>query len=97
VRAVWKYPLQLIDEPQRVLTPADAQLVHVDGQHDVPCLWFEVNAGDPNAPLPSSTNFEHWFVVHGTGHPIEHGGVFVGTAITYGGDLVWHVYEVMGP
>lgn len=34
------------------------------------------------------------FVVVGTGHPLPPSGLYVGTAVAPGGQLVWHLIEV---
>ena len=86
MRTVWKYELYADGETQLRPMPRGATIVHVAEQRGSLCLWAEV---DPNRSL-----VDRCFVVHGTGHPIEHDGVYVGTLIHFGGDLVWHVYEV---
>lgn len=48
-------------------------------------LWARV---DPTSPLRA---YRFWIV--GTGHPLpDRAGRFVGTAVTHGGSLVWHVF-----
>ena len=88
MRTVWKYELALIDEPQTMPMPAGATVVHVADQKNRLCLWAEVD--------PDAEQEERRFVVEGTGHPIDHDGVHVGTALQWvnGVSLVWHVYEV---
>ena len=85
MRTVWKYELELVDEWQNRPMPRGSTVVHVSAQHNKPCLWAEVTS--------EFTLADRWFMVEGTGHPVEHDGRYVGTALTHGGDLVWHVFE----
>ncbi len=82
---VWKYPLDLVDEPQVIEVPDRAMLVHVADQYGELCVWFEVD--------PSRDLVDRWFTVEGTGHPVPDGATWMGTALMAGGQLVWHVYE----
>lgn len=89
VRTVWKYDLTVGIENVLEIPCASPRIVHVAAQYDHPGelqMWVEVH---PDGP--SSTRS---FVIVGTGHPIPIGGTYVGTAITDGGRLIWHVYEV---
>lgn len=89
VRAVWKYPLKLVDGPQEVGMPPGARVVHVAAQDlYTPTLWAEVT--DPAAFAAVTRQF----VVHGTGHWIDHDGTYVGTCHTHNGAMVWHIYEL---
>lgn len=80
-KAVWKFQLYLIDEPQsldcgKILTVAE--------QNGSLCIWAE------NEPMT-----RQWFTVEGTGHPIPEGAKYVGTAHMH--PLVWHVYRIPSP
>jgi hypothetical protein len=88
MRKVWKLLLAVTDRPQDVWMPDRAKIVHVavQGPSDDISLWYEC---DPDAPRVKAT-----FVVHGTGHSIDHDGTYVGTVLTAGGSLVWHVYRI---
>ena len=86
MRTIWKYELEIADEAQKFRMPEGARLIFEATQQGSPCLWAEV---DPEAPL-----VERWFVVHGTGHDIDHDGDYVGSGLALGGQFVWHVYEV---
>ena len=83
MKTVWKYRLDLLDGQQVIKMPKGAQVLSVDMQHDQPTLWAEVDSEAPMEP--------RYFQVHGTGHPIANGGVFVGSAV--GVPFVWHIYE----
>ena len=86
MRAVWKYPIALVDGPQTIEMPQGARVVAVEVQHGAIAMWAVVSLNNPRV-LRS-------FVVHGTGHPIEHTGRWVGTTLMNGGQLVWHVFEL---
>ena len=82
---IWKYPLQITDY-QTLRLPQDAQILSVQMQQGILCLWAKVNI---DFPLEN----RHIAVV-GTGNPIAFGirARFIGTV--QDGPLVWHVFEV---
>jgi hypothetical protein len=86
--SVWKYPLAVTDEDDfKIEMKKGAQILHLDTQQGMPCLWALV---DPNAPVEG-----RYFHIAGTGHPIE-GYEFmkhIGSFMLYGGSLVFHVFE----
>lgn len=88
MRTIWKFPLK--GSHPRVKMPVGAQVLTVQMQGDMPCLWAEV---DDTAPK----EMRH-FVVFGTGWnlPREMGysDVYIGTV--QDASLVWHVYELTG-
>ena len=86
---VWKYPLSMTSPNYEIPMPAGAQILDVQAQHDVPCLWALV---DPTQP-PETRRF----VMVGTGHPFEWDGVegeWVGTFQLMGGAFVVHLFEL---
>ena len=83
-RTVWKFPLQ-IDDVQGVLMPSGAKILYVAVQDGVLCLWALV---DPDAAKTIRT-----FLIVGTGHPAPTDAEHVGSGISHGGNLVWHVFE----
>ena len=86
-RMVWKVPLT--DPVEVVRLPLGAWTVHVaqqDPERPWPTVWVEV---DPDQP-----EIDVMFQVVGTGQPIATGAHHVGSVLTAGGALVWHVYEV---
>ena len=82
-RTVWKYalnsPVTMID------LPLGAEVLDVATQDGVPHLWV---LGEPGAPMMART-----FVGFGTGHAVEPGARYVGTAHGVYGDLVFHIFE----
>ena len=80
------YKIMLIYPVQTVDLPVGAVVVNVATQNGVPCMWVEV---EPAAPSEKRT-----FAGYGTGHSIEPGYVYVGTAHDVEGmGLVFHIYE----
>lgn len=69
-----------------------------DRWHDVPCAWPVLAVGCRREdavefwahPAQGDTP-AHRLRVYGTGHPIDDDTQYVGTAVTPGGDLVWHL------
>lgn len=82
---VWKYVLQVADY-QPITMPTGAEILHVDEQHGHLCLWARVSAEHDTEV--------RYFTVIGTGHIVPPNGAHVGSALMFGGDLVWHVFEV---
>jgi hypothetical protein len=82
---IWKYQLVTTDI-QTVTMPEGADVLCVQTQDDVPCLWVLV---DPKRPSVTRR-----FRTHGTGHPVDASvGRYVGTYQLLGGNLVFHVFE----
>ena len=92
MRAVWKYPLDMLKSQHDVPMPARAEILAVQTQTEVPCIWALV---DPSQP-PESRRF----VIVGTGHPFEFDGVtahHVGTFQLMGGSFIGHLFELRPP
>lgn len=82
---IWKYKLTVVNE-QMIEMPVDAQILSVQTQSGVPCLWVLCQPDAPTVPVK--------VVTIGTGHRAEHaeGMRFVGTYQLLGGDFVGHVF-----
>lgn len=81
---IWKFKLEIEDE-QTVMMPMQAKVLSVAEQGGDLCLWAMV---DPiNRVEPRRVR------IVGTGHEMFWSeGKFVGTVLTEGGRLVWHVF-----
>lgn len=80
---VWKYPLAIADS-QSIIMPVGAEILDVQVQGGIPCLWAMV---DPTRPT------EHVLVqTVGTGHTFFPIGEYVGTYQVHNGTLVFHVF-----
>ena len=99
MRTIHKYRLD-IQDMQMVVMPEGAKVLHVDVQGEPGplgmrcegylCLWAEVDTLAPKV--------DRMVYITGTGHPIIHVDPevqHVGSALMFGGQLVWHVY--VGP
>ena len=87
MKTVYKYQLK-IDDLQSVNLPKGAKPLCVKIQNGDPCLWALV---DPNESEVETVNIR----TAGTGHPInEDVKDYLGTAIMYGGNLVFHFFTV---
>lgn len=84
-KSVWKFPLGQEDEEISVQMPDGAQVLTLQMQAGIPCLWALV---DPTA----KTVTRHFFIV-GTGHELWKDGQYIGTWQVAGGALVWHLFE----
>jgi len=85
-KAVWKYPLEAVDEMQ-ISMPANAVVLHVGTQMKrQPCMWVLVS--------PTSERVTRIFRIYGTGHTIpENPGSYMGSFLLEEGVLVFHVFE----
>lgn len=82
--AVWKFPLKIADE-QTVLMPEGAELLHVAEQNENLMLWARV--------IPTGQReVRRMILIRGTGYSIWT-QPYVGTVVTAGGSLVWHVFD----
>jgi hypothetical protein len=90
MRTIWKIDVEVADVPLVAKLPVGATVVHVGTQHpDDPRtvqVWLEVNDAGPVE--------ERSFRIIGTGHAMPENARYVGSAIVYDGQLVWHVVEV---
>lgn len=86
-QVIWKAELSIL--PSQVIEiPAGAVFLAAREQNDHVCVWFTC---DPDAP-----NVERTIGISGTGHPTPDGVcVYIGTAVVFGGNLVWHVFEIV--
>lgn len=85
MRTIWKFPLEVIDE-QRVEMPEGAEILCVQVQAGVPCLWAVV--------IPDAAKVKRTIAVYGTGHPmkVKRADTYIGSFQLQGGFLVFHVY-----
>ena len=96
-RSIWKFPLDLhdcaVDGTLTITVPASADILSVADQPGIGiCLWAMVDANAEKKP--------HRILIMGTGRtmPLEYVELvrFVGTVVTFGGKLVWHVFDIIG-
>lgn len=87
-KTIYKYPLSA-DDPQIITMPQNAQILCVQVQREIPCIWALVN--------PEESGVEREFVIHGTGHPIKDTSHYhyIDTFQLQNGALVFHVFEVV--
>ncbi len=84
MKTIWKYQLE-VTVSQDILMPEGAVLLAVYEQHGTLCLWALVES--------NAAQETHQIRIVGTGHAYEGGGDYLGTALTQGGSLVWHVFD----
>lgn len=86
MKTIWKYPLPTAGAPSLYM-PAGAQILSLQVQGGVPCLWALVD--------PSRTQETRFFHIVGTGHELaDNPGIYVGTFQVEGGEFVFHLFEV---
>jgi len=87
MKTIWKFPLELTDR-QTIKMPIDAQILSVQSQGNVICLWAIVDECDGNRLVPRT------FFIAGTGNPLPcnpKSMAFIGTVQIV--PFVWHVFE----
>jgi hypothetical protein len=89
-KTIYKYPIKITDM-QNVIIPLNAEILSLQAQDDVPCIWALV---DPKEKETRAVNLETF----GTGHTIHcdmgTDRKFIATYQTKG--LVFHVFEYTG-
>ena len=90
ILAIWKYPL---DGPmifQTIEMPIDAQILCVQVQNSIPCIWAAVNT--------TNSKVKRVFVLVPTGHKFSYSQrdrmQYLGTIQTNEGQYVWHLMEI---
>lgn len=84
---IWKYILD-IARTNRIAMPVGAEVLTVQVQRNSLCLWAKVH--------PDDELEDRLFAVEGTGFDVKDAKeTYIGTAQMAGGDLVWHVFEVI--
>ena len=83
---IYKYPLANVGH-QLVTLPIGAKPLVVQVQHDVACLWAQVD----DACMETTV---HEIYIYGTGHALDRDpGVYLGTIQLLDGAFVGHVYD----
>lgn len=84
---IWKYALEVVDE-QMIVMPVGAQILSVQVQYGVPCLWVRCQPDVQKGAVK--------IITIGTGHDAGHvdGMQFVGTYQLLGGNFVGHVFTL---
>ena len=87
MRTIWKFPLKVTSE-QIIEAPPPFNVLSVAEQGGILCLWAMVD--------PQGMKQQWRIIIKGTGHTFPTGEVtteiFVGTVLTSGMELVWHVF-----
>ena len=87
MRTIWKEVVE-IDNIQQITLPIGSEVLTVQTQTGVPCIWFLVP--DSKAEYKTRT-----FIVYGTGHEVKpYEMKYIGTFQTSNGTYVWHLFEV---
>ena len=81
---IWKFPIELRDEFMLEM-PRDAELLFVAAQNDMGCLWARV--------VPGRQTELRKFKLRGTGHEVDTACDYVGSFMSRGGSLVFHLFE----
>lgn len=98
MRTIHKYSVSLDKKlgllPIDIALPSGARVIHVGMKPDATDLninfWVELEASLPDDP--SDVQKVRRYTVYGTGHDIQDGDIYMGTAV--GHNFVWHLYEV---
>ena len=84
MEVIWKFPIKVTDEVT-LEVPEGAQILSIQVQKEVPCLWAKVNPENPKKRMKIR--------IYGTGHEYQEiSGVFIGTFQMQGGSFVFHAF-----
>lgn len=87
-KTIWKFQLQVLDT-QFIWIPKNAEILSVQNQNEVPCMWALVN--------PTEEKEEKCFEIFGTGQDVNCDmGIdrrFIGTFQLHTDSLVFHLFE----
>jgi 6-phosphogluconolactonase/glucosamine-6-phosphate isomerase/deaminase len=90
MKTIYKYPLKIQDK-QTISMPIGAQILSVQVQDEVVCLWALVEPRLPKREIE--------FQMLGTGHDAGHinsNFKHISTVQVDGGNLVFHVFQYLG-
>ena len=87
MKVIHKFPLQITDY-QEISMPVDCEVVLVENQFELPCIW---------AVVDTEQLFEtRGFYMIGTGieipEEVQLNSVYLGTAILFQGSQVYHIF-----
>jgi hypothetical protein len=86
-KTIWKITLKT-QHLQDIETPAGAEILYVDKQHGLLCLWFLCDPAQPSV--------KRKIMIAGTGFAeVPNGSKYHGTVLLEGGHLVLHAFEVL--
>lgn len=90
MRVVYKYVVDVADTVT-VQMPHGAELLHLDMQMGLPCIWALVDTDQKEVP--------HQFAWRGTGHDCSglRADQHVGTVLLHSGRLVFHLFDLGEP
>jgi hypothetical protein len=86
MRTIWKFEIAIV-APGLIRMPKGAEILTVQTQHGVPCVWAIVD--------PQAEKEDRYFEILGTGQPVYEGEevdrAYVGTFQQP--PFVWHLFE----
>ena len=86
MQTIWKFPVS-VDDYFEVTMPIGSKVLSVQTQRGLPAMWAAV---DSEADVET-----RGFCLRGTGHPLDSTeSRFIGSFQLYGGNLVYHLFEV---
>jgi len=87
-KSIWKFALETIDI-QHIEMPTDAEILTIQTQDEIPCIWALVN---PDAPKRTV-----YFEIFGTGDRIRDTTKrkYIGTYQLRKGSLVFHCFQLI--
>lgn len=99
METIWKYQLEITDR-QEIMMPYNAQILTVQVQNGILCLWARVNPTAKKDPVYDEEDRKRRIEIIGTGNPIpkltiaEARRKYIGSCVMEGGYFVWHVFEI---
>ncbi len=87
MKTIWKFELETTDQ-QTLKMPNGAEILTVQIQHGVPCLWAMIYSDEPLE--------DRIIEINGTGNPVRDPcqmRKYIGTYQLQGGAFIGHVFE----
>jgi antitoxin component HigA of HigAB toxin-antitoxin module len=83
---IWKFPITEIKEEQVIKMPEGAEILTIQNQYGMACLWAKVN--------PSNPLVDRKIYVYGTGQNVpEQVKNYIATVQYLNGSLIYHYFE----
>lgn len=87
MEVVYKYPLELV-EKQELRLPDNHEILDIQLQNGVPCLWVLLNSDD----MEPSAEHRFYITMVGTGHPFNSKQLSFIKTLQLSNQLVFHFF-----
>lgn len=93
MKQIWEFPLETTDV-QRIEMPVGAEILTIQTQNEVPCIWALVDTG--TSVLKCKRTFNIFRTGHNIPELVDSHRKYIGTYQLNNGGLVFHCFELLG-